>query len=177
MLFVAGDNDSYPLWYAQQVVGTRRDVTLVTISLLPAEWYQSELRRRTGLHWGDEPVPDTRWQHEQVAVNLASAARAAGRPVAASPALSASARALLGSDWRLEGLVYVARQARTGVVEPATIDDTRTAPWAAKAAPRSTGAPLVDDVATWMLGYLSCPLLRDPATPGRDSLEVRCNLR
>ena len=177
VLFVAGDNDSYPLWYAQQVVGTRRDVTLVTISLLPAEWYQSELRRRTGLHWGDEPVPDTRWQHEQVAVNLAGAARAAGRPVAASPALSASERSLLGSDWRLEGLVYVARQARTGVVEPATIDDTHAAPWAAKAAPRSTGAPLVDDVATWMLGYLSCPLLRDPATPGRDSLEVRCNLR
>ena len=177
VLFVAGDNDSYPLWYAQQVVGTRRDVTLVTISLLPAEWYQSELRRRTGLRWGDEPVPDTRWQHEQVAVNLASAARAAGRPVAASPALSASERSLLGSDWRLEGLVYVARQARTGVVEPATIDDARGAPWAAKAAPRSTGALLVDDVATWMLGYLSCPLLRDPATPGRDSLEVRCNLR
>ncbi len=177
VLFVAGDNDSYPLWYAQQVVGTRRDVTLVTISLLPAEWYQSELRRRTGLHWGDEPVPDARWQHEQVAVNLANAARAAGRPVVASPALSASERALLGSDWRLEGLVYVARQARTGVVEPATIDDSRAVPWATQGAPRPAGAPLVDDVATWMLDYLSCPLLRDPATPGRDSLEVRCNLR
>ncbi|HET7188497.1 MAG TPA: DUF2723 domain-containing protein [Gemmatimonadaceae bacterium] len=177
VLFVAGDNDSYPLWYVQQVLGTRRDVTLVTISLLPAEWYQAELRRRTGLRWGDVPVPDTRWQHEEVAVQLASAARGAGRPVAASPALSASERALLGSDWRLEGLVYVAQQARTGAVEPAMIDDARTAPWAARAAPRSTGAPLVDDVAAWMLGYLSCPLLRNPATPGRDSLEVRCNLR
>ena len=177
VLFVAGDNDSYPLWYAQQVVGTRRDVTLVTISLLPAEWYQAELRRRTGLRWGDAPAPGTSWQHEQVAVNLAGAARAAGRPVAASPALSASERSLLGSDWRLEGLVYVAREPRTGVVEPATIDDALTARWATRAPSRTPTAPVVDDVATYMLGYLSCPLLRDPATPGRDSLEVRCNLR
>lgn len=177
VLFVAGDNDSYPLWYAQQVLGTRRDVTLVTISLLPAAWYQSELRRRASLRWGDQPVSNTGWQHEQVAVDLASAARGAGRPIAASPALSASERSLLGSDWRLEGVVYVARRPRTGVVEPATIDEARTAPWAASAAHRSSGAPLVDDVGAWMLGYLSCPLLRDPATPGRDSLEVRCNLR
>ena len=177
VLFTAGDNDSYPLWYAQQVLGTRRDVTLVTISLLPAEWYQAELRRRTGMRWRDDAVPNVGWQHEQVAVQLASGARAAGRPVAASPALSATERSLLGSDWRLEGVVYVARQARTAAVEPATIDDGRTAPWAARAPPRSAGVPLVDDVAAWMLGYLSCPLLRDPATPGRDSLEVKCNLR
>jgi hypothetical protein len=73
--------------------------------------------------------------------------------------------------------VYVARQPRTGVAEPATIDDARTARWAARVTPRAAGTPFVDDVASWMLGYLSCPLLRDAATPGRDSLEVRCNLR
>ncbi|MGE5733374.1 MAG: protein O-mannosyl-transferase family, partial [Gemmatimonas sp.] len=31
VLFVAGDNDSYPLWYAQQVENRRRDVTVVTM--------------------------------------------------------------------------------------------------------------------------------------------------
>jgi hypothetical protein len=178
VLFVAGDNDSYPLWYAQQVEGMRRDVTLVTISLLPAEWYQAELQRRTGLRWSDEPVPGTKWQHEQLAVQLASAARAAGRPVAASPALSATERSLLGSAWKLEGLVYVAGAARSGRVEPATIDVTLAARWGARAAPpREPVAPLVDDVAAWMLGYLSCPSLGDSTAPGRDSLEVRCNLR
>jgi hypothetical protein len=129
------------------------------------------------LRWGEDPVPDTKWQHEQIAVNLARAARAAGRPVAASPALSASERSLLGTEWRLEGVVYVARQPRAGAVEPATIDPALAARWAAQATPRAPTAPLVDDVAAWMLGYLSCPLLHDPATPGRDSLEVRCNLR
>jgi hypothetical protein len=41
-----GDNDTYPLWYLQQAEGTRRDVTVVTIPLLPAKWYRAELARR-----------------------------------------------------------------------------------------------------------------------------------
>jgi hypothetical protein len=41
-----GDNDTYPLWYLQQAEGTRRDVTVVTLPLLPAKWYRAELARR-----------------------------------------------------------------------------------------------------------------------------------
>jgi len=41
-----GDNDTYPLWYLQQVEATRRDVTIVTLPLLPAEWYRDEMARR-----------------------------------------------------------------------------------------------------------------------------------
>ncbi|HJP86252.1 MAG TPA: DUF2723 domain-containing protein [Gemmatimonadaceae bacterium] len=41
-----GDNDTYPLWYLQQAEGTRRDVTIVTVPLLPAKWYREELARR-----------------------------------------------------------------------------------------------------------------------------------
>ena len=41
-----GDNDTYPLWYIQQAEGTRRDVTIVTVPLLPAKWYREELARR-----------------------------------------------------------------------------------------------------------------------------------
>jgi hypothetical protein len=59
VLFSAGDNDSYPLWYAQQVDGRRRDVTVITLSLIPAAWYQAELARRTGLRWTGEPAPPT----------------------------------------------------------------------------------------------------------------------
>src|SRR5207302_797190 len=39
VLFVAGDNDTYPLWYAQVVQGRRIDVTVVTMPLLEAPWY------------------------------------------------------------------------------------------------------------------------------------------
>ena len=49
VLFVAGDNDTYPLWYAQQVEHTRRDVTVVTLPLLAAGWYGDELDRRDSL--------------------------------------------------------------------------------------------------------------------------------
>lgn len=41
-----GDNDTYPLWYLQQAEGARRDVTVVTVPLLPAKWYREELARR-----------------------------------------------------------------------------------------------------------------------------------
>jgi hypothetical protein len=41
-----GDNDTYPLWYLQQVLGMRRDVTVVTVPLLSPQWYRAELLRR-----------------------------------------------------------------------------------------------------------------------------------
>ena len=56
VLFVAGDNDTYPLWYAQEVERLRRDVTVVTLPLLPARWYVEELERRHQLLSGVLPV-------------------------------------------------------------------------------------------------------------------------
>lgn len=44
-----GDNDTYPLWYLQQVLGMRRDVTIVTVPLLAPRWNRAELRRRDQL--------------------------------------------------------------------------------------------------------------------------------
>ncbi len=46
VMLAIGDNDTYPLWYLQQVEGTRRDVTIVTVPLLSAKWYRAELARR-----------------------------------------------------------------------------------------------------------------------------------
>jgi hypothetical protein len=181
MLFTAGDNDSYPLWYVQQVEGMRPDVTVVTISLLPAAWYQGELARRTGLHWDDEPVGRARLAHEQIAAQRARAARRAGRPVAASPALTAGERALLGGGWRLEGVVYRSYRDGDGRVEPAEVDTALADVWAHRAPPYPrTDSPSVDDVAATMLTLLACPRLAQPWTdvPAlRDSLEVKCNLR
>jgi hypothetical protein len=178
VLFAGGDNDSYPLWHAQQVDGRRPDVTLITLSLIPATWYQAELARRTGLHWAGESSPPARWEHEQVAARIARAARRAGRPVAATPAVTAAERALLGSGWRLEGVVYRAWLPADGRRAEALVDAVTSAAWSTRAPPRRPWQPtLVDDVAAQMSEYLVCPLLYRPDLPGRDSLETRCNLR
>lgn len=71
VLLVSGDNNTYPLWYMQQVEGYRKDVTVVTIPLLAAEWYREQL--------GLVPVE---WYGLQNSVSsVRSRASALGRPV------------------------------------------------------------------------------------------------
>lgn len=54
ILFTHADNDTYPLWYCQEVEGIRRDVRVVVMPYLSAEWYIAQLQRKIysneGLH-------------------------------------------------------------------------------------------------------------------------------
>ncbi len=53
IIFTYGDNDTYPLWYVQEVENVRRDVRIVNLSLIAVDWYINKLRRKVN---DSEPI-------------------------------------------------------------------------------------------------------------------------
>ena len=183
VLFVAGDNDTYPLWYAQVVEGMRRDVTVVTLPLLGAPWYVAELQRRWGLGSRGAGLP------ERVAPEIATSAAVQGRPVAVALTVTADDRNRLAHYWRVIGISAIADKRDIDLeagrmvdsvvihVDSAAVRDQARAigAWAAGRAVH----PQIDPVHEYYGGVLGCPkLLLSPRSPAAAaSLDSLCNLR
>ena len=182
VLFVGGDNDTYPLWYLQQVEHVRPDVTVVTLPLLGAPWYAREMQRRYGLV-GDSAMPD----FDALPRRIAQRAHELSRPIAVALSVAASDRDRIGSGWRLTGAILVADSgsaSRSAARAARVVVDT---PAVRRAAADIGGwqrgrsvHPSLDPVNDYFLDVLSCPrwtLIPNPSAAVAASLDSLCNLR
>ena len=65
IIFTIGDNDTFPLWYLQEIEGYRTDVRVVCTSLLTQDWYIDQMKAKA---YDSEPLP-IKFTHDQYVGN------------------------------------------------------------------------------------------------------------
>ena len=87
MIVSAGDNDTFPMWYLQEVEGGRNDVRVLCSPLLATDWYSQQIMRRA---WNSAPLPTT-LTHDQVAKGIRDVVRVVETPYTKDKFISLSA--------------------------------------------------------------------------------------
>lgn len=172
VLLAMGDNDSYPLWYAQEVHRVRPDVAVVTVPLLPTEWYRRQVSKRLNL-------PDTTATQRfegtiEAATRVAIGARARRRPLAATMSMTPAERARVGRSWTASGLVFVEG---TAPIDTATMQ--LMAAWVNRRLGTRTPRDAIDPVNRYYRRMLDCPrvLLEFARDADSTRLDSACNYR